>query len=149
MNLHDLSPPDGSKKEKQRRGRGRGSPHGESCGRGIKGQKKRSKVPLYFEGGQTPLYRRVPKRGFTRHQRQTIQELNVKALNRFDEGRELTPEDLREAGLVEENVPIKLLGKGRLEVSLTVRVHDVSAGAREKVQDAGGSVELISASKDA
>lgn len=149
MNLHDLSPSDGSKKEKKRPGRGRGSSHGESCGRGIKGQKKRSKVPLYFEGGQTPLYRRVPKRGFNRHQRRTVQELNVKALNRFEEGRELTPDDLREAGLVTGDDPIKLLGKGRLDVSVTVRVHDVSSGAREKVQEAGGSVELISGSKDA
>lgn len=149
MNLHDLSPPDGSKPEKQRRGRGRGSPHGESAGRGTKGQKKRSRVPLYFEGGQTPFYRRIPKRGFNRHQRRVTREVNVESLNRFDEDRELTPEDLREAGLTDDEGRVKLLGKGSLEVSLTVHVHAVSSGAREKVEEAGGTVELIPSSKDA
>lgn len=148
MNLHDLSPSEGSQSEKQRRGRGRGSPHGESAGRGTKGQKKRSKVPLYFEGGQTPFYRRVPKRGFNRHRRRALQEVNVQSLNRFDDDRELTPEDLREAGLTDADSPVKLLGKGSLEVSLTVHVHAVSSGAREKVEQAGGTVELIPSSKD-
>lgn len=148
MNLHDLSPPEGSRKKKHRHGRGRGSRHGESAGRGNKGQKKRSRVPLYFEGGQTPFYRRVPKRGFHHHVSREVQEINVHSLNRFDEGDELSPQDLIEAGLLEASEPVKLLGKGELNVGLTIRVHAVSAGARNKIEEAGGAVELISDDRD-
>lgn len=149
MNLHDLSPPEGSRKEKKRDGRGDAAPGGEKAGRGTKGQKKRNTVPVYFEGGQTPFYRRVPKRGFNRHQRTVVQEVNVESLNRFQDDEEIGPAELREHGLIDAQGPIKLLGKGVLEQSLIIRVHAVSSGAREKVEEAGGSVELISADRDA
>lgn len=147
MKLHDLSPPEGSKQKKERQGRGCGARRGESCGRGIKGQKKRFKVHSYFEGGQTPLYRRIPKRGFNRGSAgKTYEVVNVDQLNRFDEDEEITPEDLKNIGLVENVEPVKLLGRGNLEVALEIMVHDVSAGAREKVEEAGGAVEIISGS---
>ncbi len=152
MNLHDLKPDPGSNKKKIRRGRGRGARRGESAGRGNKGQKKRSKVPSYFEGGQTPIYRRFPKRGFNRTSTETVEEVNVGSLNRFDGGATVAPEDFLQQGLINALSPVKLLGDGELDVALTVQVHRVSDGARKKVTSAGGTVELLddkSTSRDA
>jgi len=144
MKLHDLSPPDGSNEEARRKGRGRGAKQGESCGRGIKGQKKRNSVPIYFEGGQTPIYRRFPKRGFNHYRSVQTETVNVKSLDDFDEGEEITPDRLETAGLINHTKQVKLLGDGELTVSLTVRLHDASEGAVDKVEDAGGSFEPIS-----
>ncbi|MFP4686625.1 MAG: 50S ribosomal protein L15 [bacterium] len=144
MNLHDLSPAPGSKKGKVRRGRGLAAHRGQTGGRGEKGQKKRSKVPAYFEGGQTPLYRRLPKRGFTSlNEKSRPQVVNVDKLNKFESGTEVTVELLRENGLIKGSGPVKLLGRGSLEVELTVCVDSASASAREKVEEAGGRVELL------
>lgn len=148
MKLHDLSPDDGSKPEKDRKGRGRGSSSGQKCGTGTKGQKKRNKVPVYFEGGQTPIYRRLPKFGFNPINRTEYEEVNVSQLNYFDEGDDVTPEDLFEANFVDSTEPIKLLGDGDLDVSsLTIEVHAVSSGAEEKVRDADGTVDLLNDSE--
>ncbi len=145
MNLHDLSPAPGSKKEKVRRGRGLAAGRGQRGGRGEKGQTKRSKVPEYFEGGQTPLYRRIPKRGFTSlKEGLRPQIVNVDKLNKFEAGTEVTPELLRKEGLIKSEGPIKLLGRGSLEVDLTIKVDAVSSSARNKVEEAGGKVEIIS-----
>lgn len=144
MKLHDLSPPEGSNEDGERKGRGRANGSGESCGRGNKGQKKRNTVPIYFEGGQTPIYRRFPKRGFNAHRAVETAEVNVGSLNRFDSGDTVTPEEFEESGLVNSTERIKLLGDGELEVELSIEVHDASDGAREKVQESGGSLELLS-----
>lgn len=144
MKLHDLSPPEGSNQDKERKGRGRGNGSGETCGRGNKGQKKRNTIPLYFEGGQTPIYRRFPKRGFNAHQSVTTEEVNVGSLNQFESGSSVDPGDLLERGLVESTDRVKLLGDGELEVELSLEVHAASDGAQEKVQEAGGSIELLS-----
>ncbi len=145
MRLHDLSPAPGSKKKKLREGRGAGARRGEKTGRGTKGQKKRFKVPIYFEGGQTPLYRRLPKRGFTPPERgPETEEINVRSLNQFDDGETVDPQLLNEAGLVNSTERIKLLGDGTLEVSLTVEVHAASSSAVEKVEACEGSVKIIS-----
>jgi large subunit ribosomal protein L15 len=146
MKLHDLSPPDGSNEESLRKGRGRGARQGEFAGRGMKGQKNRNNVPIFFEGGPTPIYRRFPKRGFNHHQSVETEVVNVKSLNAFDEDQEVTPEDLADAGLINSTTQVKLLGDGDLNVSLTVQIHDASDGAVEKVEDAGGSFEFLSSS---
>ncbi|MGM0380693.1 MAG: 50S ribosomal protein L15 [bacterium] len=144
MKLHDLSPPEGSKQEKNRKGRGCGARRGEACGKGNKGQKKRFTIHSYFEGGQTPLYRRIPKRGFNRPAKKEFAVVNVDQLNCFDEGEEISPEELAEKGLVDDSKAVKLLGRGQVDAALEINVHDVSEGARKKVEDAGGSVEIIS-----
>ncbi len=144
MNLHDLSPDEGSKTEGIRVGRGRSGPRGETCGRGLKGQKKRNQIPPHFEGGQTPLYRRLPKFGFTPPNRQTVQTVNIYQLNRFDSGETVDPERLREEDLISGDDPVKLLGDGSLDVTgLTVRVHDWSSGAETALDEADGSVEPL------
>lgn len=149
MKLHDLSPDEGARPEGERKGRGRGANHGQKCGRGTKGQKKRNQIPVYFEGGQTPLYRRLPKFGFNPINRTSNEEVNVGQLNYFDDGDTVTPEDLLEAGIADSTESVKLLGDGELEVSdLTVNVHDVSEGARDKVQSADGTVDILSDSGD-
>ncbi len=147
MKLHDLSPTPGSKKKKTREGRGCGARRGESCGKGTKGQKKRFKVPPYFEGGQTPLYRRIPKRGFNSPARREYSVVNVDELNRFDEDQEITPELLAEEGLIRDPEAVKLLGRGEIDVALEIKVHAVSSGGREKVEKAGGSVTIITGEK--
>lgn len=144
MNLHDLSPPEGSNQDSVRRGRGRGARRGEACGRGNKGQKKRSKVPIYFEGGQTPVYRRFPKRGFTSRSEDRTDVVNVRSLNQFDDGSEITPRELLEAGLINDGERVKVLGDGDLTVSVTLAVHAASEGARKKIESAGGELTLLS-----
>ncbi len=145
MKLHELRCPPGSRKERRRVGRGIGSGRGKTAGRGHKGQKARSGggVRPGFEGGQMPLYRRIPKRGFTNIFKKEFAIVNVKDLARFEPGTVVTPELLREAGLVKKNLPVKLLGKGELDRPLTVKVHQVSKGAAAKVTAAGGKVEVV------
>lgn len=147
MKLHELKPAEGSRHIAKRKGRGPGSGLGKTAGRGHKGQGARSgggKGP-YFEGGQTPLQRRLPKRGFSNKRFATeYAEINVAVLERFDANTEITPELLKAAGVVKQQKDgIKVLGNGELTKPLTVRVHAISKGAQEKIEAAGGKVEVI------
>lgn len=146
IKLHNLSPGQGARAERKRKGRGIGSGLGKTAGRGHKGQKARSggSVRRGFEGGQMPLIRRLPKRGFTNIFKEEVAIVNVKDLSRFTEGSVVTPELLYDEGLVKkQGVKIKLLGKGDLDRPLTIKVHKVSKAAAEKVEAAGGKVEVI------
>ena len=146
MDLSNLSPAAGSKQNDNfRRGRGHGSGNGKTAGKGHKGQKARSGAPRPgFEGGQMPLYRRLPKRGFTDRNSKVIAYVNVESLNRFEDGTEVTPELLLESGAVSKIVDgIKVLGKGELTKKLTVQVNAVSESAKSKIEAAGGTVEVI------
>ncbi|RMH51741.1 MAG: 50S ribosomal protein L15 [Zetaproteobacteria bacterium] len=145
MKLNTLQPDPGSRKPRKRLGAGIGSGHGKTCGRGHKGQKSRSggKVARGFEGGQMPLIRRVPKRGFTRRGRVPCQVVNVGMLNRFEEGSRVDADLLKAAGLVRSaERPIKLLGEGTLEKRLEVVVTAASKRSAAKVAEAGGSLIL-------
>ncbi len=144
--LTQLRPAAGSRRKRKRLGCGEGSGHGGTCTKGHKGLKCRSggRVAPWFEGGQMPLQRRVPKRGFTNPTRVEYQAVNVGRLSKFDSGAEVTPESLFEKRLVRNRKkPIKLLGTGELTAPLKVRIHAVSKAARERIERAGGSVELI------
>ncbi len=145
MRLHELAPAPGSRFERKRVGRGIGSGHGKTSGRGHKGQKARSGggVRRGFEGGQMPLIRRIPKRGFNNIFAEEVSIVNVRDLTRFSPGTVVTPELLVKEGLAKRGRVIKLLGKGELDRPLTVQVHRVSKGAAEKVAAAGGKVEVI------
>lgn len=148
MKLHDLRPDEGSKKDRTRVGRGRAAGKGKTAGRGTKGQNARSGggVRPYFEGGQLPLVRRLPfKRGFTNIFRIEYQEVNVDQLQeRFDKGGEVSPETLKEVRLVKHaDRPVVILGRGEVDKALTVRAHRFSKSAREKIEAAGGSVEVL------
>jgi len=144
MQLHHLRPAEGSKKRKIRVGRGESGRRGKTAGRGTKGLKARSKVRQGFEGGQTPLQRRIPKlKGFTNPNRVEFTVVNVERLGDFDAGATVSPEELREAGLVKKRGRVKVLGQGDLDVALTVRAHAFSIGAADKIKAAGGSIELI------
>lgn len=146
MKLHDLKPAEGSRHERKRLGRGIGSGQGKTAGKGHKGQNARSGggVRLGFEGGQTPLFRRLPKRGFTNFTRKENAVVNLDALNRFEEGTEVTPELLIETGVVSnEKAGIKILAKGTLEKKLTVKAHKFSSAAKEAIEAAGGTTEVI------
>ncbi|ASS89830.1 MAG: 50S ribosomal protein L15 [Bacillaceae bacterium] len=146
MKLHELKPAEGSRKERNRVGRGIGSGNGKTAGRGQKGQNARSGggVRPGFEGGQTPLFRRLPKRGFTNINRKEYQVVNLDKLNRFEDGTEITPELLLETGVVSKlKAGIKVLGDGKLEKKLTVKAHKFSASAKEAIEAAGGSAEVI------
>jgi large subunit ribosomal protein L15 len=146
MKLHELKAPAGSRRRRKIVGRGPGSGHGQTSGRGEKGQKARaggSSQP-WFEGGQLPLHRRVPKRGFTNPFRTEYAILNVKDLERFQAGTSVTPASLVEAGLVRTaNAPVKILGEGSLTKALTVSAHRFSKSAAEKIRAAGGRLEVI------
>jgi large subunit ribosomal protein L15 len=145
-NLSNLSPAHGSTHSKKRVGRGIGSGLGKTAGKGHKGQKARSGGKCYpgFEGGQMPMYRRLPKRGFTNHFRVEYNEVNLAALNGFNAGETVTPEMMLRAGLLRNaSWGVKLLGKGKLEKKLTVKVHKVSQAAKAAVEKAGGAVEEI------
>ncbi|GAB6934785.1 MAG: 50S ribosomal protein L15 [Bacillota bacterium] len=144
MKLHELKPAPGSRKRKKRVGRGTSSGHGKTATRGTKGQWARSTVRPGFEGGQMPLYRRLPKRGFTNPLRKEYAIVNVEALNRFPEGTVVTPELLVAEKLV-KNVKdgIKILGDGELKVKLTVQAHKFSRSAIEKIEAAGGKAEVV------
>ena len=146
MNLSNLKPAEGSRQVRNRVGRGTSSGNGKTAGRGQKGQKARSGggVRLGFEGGQTPLFRRLPKRGFTNINRKEYAVVNLDALNRFEEGTEVTPALLIETGVVsKERSGIKILGNGTLDKKLSVQAHKFSASAKEAIENAGGSVEVI------
>ncbi|HET7616540.1 MAG TPA: 50S ribosomal protein L15 [Bacillales bacterium] len=146
MKLHELHPAEGSRKNRKRVGRGNGSGLGKTSGRGQKGQNSRSGggVRPGFEGGQMPLIKRLPKRGFKNPTRKEYATVNVEALNRFEEGTEVTPELLLETRLVRKQKDgIKILGAGDLNVSLTVKAHKFSASAKEAIENAGGKPEVV------
>ena len=146
MNLSNLHPAEGSKhSDNFRRGRGHGSGNGKTAGKGHKGQKARSGAPrIGFEGGQMPLYRRLPKRGFTNRNSKTIVGVNVSALERFDNDTVVTVETLLENGII-KNVydGVKILGNGELTKKLTVKVNAFSEGAKAKIEALGGTCEVI------
>lgn len=146
MKLHELKPSEGSRKERNRVGRGTGSGNGKTSGRGHKGQKARSGggVRLGFEGGQLPLFRRIPKRGFTNINRKEFAIVNLDVLNRFEDGTEVTPELLVETGIIRnEKSGIKILSNGNIEKKLTVKANKFSAAAKEAIEAAGGKTEVI------
>ena len=146
MKLHELSPAPGSTKEVKRIGRGHGSGNGKTAGKGHKGQNARSGggVRIGFEGGQMPLYRRLPKRGFTNRNSKTIVGINVSALERFENDTVVTVETLIEAGIVKNpRDGVKILGNGELTKKLNVKVDAVSEGAKAKIEAVGGTCEVI------
>ncbi|WP_339253145.1 50S ribosomal protein L15 [Sporosarcina sp. FSL W8-0480] len=146
MKLHDMKPAEGARKSRKRIGRGIGSGTGKTSGKGHKGQNARSGggVRLGFEGGQIPLFQRLPKRGFTNINRKEYAIVNLDVLSRFDEGTEVTPELLIETGIVSnEKSGIKILGNGTLEKKITVKAHKFSASAKEAIEKAGGQAEVI------
>lgn len=146
MKLHELKPVEGARNKRNRVGRGMSSGNGKTSGRGHDGQKSRSggKIGLTFEGGQLPLFRRIPKRGFTNINRKDYAGVNVSALNRFDNGTEVTPELLIESGIVKnEKSGIKILGNGNLEKKLTIKAHKFSSSAVEAIEQQGGTHEVI------
>ncbi|KGX89340.1 MULTISPECIES: 50S ribosomal protein L15 [Pontibacillus] len=146
MKLHELKPNEGTRKERNRVGRGMSSGNGKTSGRGHKGQKARSGggVRPGFEGGQMPLFQRLPKRGFTNIHRKEFAIVNLDALNRFEDGTEVTPELLLETGVVSKlKSGVKILGKGNVEKKLTVKAQKFSASAKEAIEAAGGQTEVI------
>ncbi len=147
MNLSNLHPAAGSKhSDAFRVGRGHGSGNGKTAGRGQKGQKSRSggKVRVGFEGGQMPLYRRLPKRGFTNRNTKDIVSINITELNRFEDGAVVTIETLVENGVIKNPKDgVKILGNGELTKKLTVKANAFSASAAEKIQALGGTTEVI------
>ena len=146
MELSNLKPAAGSKHcDSFRRGRGHASGNGKTAGKGHKGQKARSGAPRAgFEGGQMPLYRRLPKRGFTNRNSKTIVGINVSALERFDNDTVVTVETLIEAGIVKNpRDGVKILGNGELTKKLTVKADAVSEGAKAKIEAVGGTCEVI------
>lgn len=146
MKLHELSPAPGARKEPRRVGRGIGSGLGKTSGKGQKGQNSRAGggVRPGFEGGQMPLQRRLPKRGFTNVFRTEYAEVNVEDLNRFPAGTEVTPELLLASRIVRKQLDgIKVMGNGELTVALTVKAHRFTQGATDKIVAAGGKAEVI------
>ncbi len=147
MKLHELSPKEGATKERKRVGRGIGSGLGKTCGKGHKGQKTRSgdrNLPSWFEGGQTPLHKRVPKRGFKPLEKVEYSVVNLRTLERyFQAGEEITPEVLLQKGLVKKGMPVKILGDGELTKPLRVKAHAFSNSAKEKITAVGGTCEEI------
>lgn len=146
MKLHELKAPQGATKAPKRKGRGTATGQGKTAGRGMNGQNSRSGggVRLGFEGGQMPLYRRLPKRGFTNIWGTEYTVINVDDLNRFEAGTVVTPELLKEAGIVKKAKDgIKILGNGKLEKSVEVKAHKFSKTAIEKIEAAGGKAEVI------
>ena len=146
MNLHELSPAAGSNTKAYRKGRGNGSGNGKTAGRGQKGQWARSGggVRVGFEGGQMPLARRLPKRGFHNMCAKPLEAINVSALNKFEDGATVNVCDLLEQGILSKCVyGVKVLGNGTLTKKLTVRATAFSASAKEKIEAAGGKVEVV------
>ena len=146
MKLHELSPSEGSKKKAFRVGRGHGSGNGKTSGKGQKGQKARSGggVRPGFEGGQMPIYRRLPKRGFTNIFAKKYTSINVEELNKFDNGTEITAEVLKENGVIKKiNDGIVVLGRGDLNKKVTIKAKRFSKSAEEKISAAGGKAEVI------
>ena len=146
MDLSNLRPAEGSvKSDNFRRGRGHGSGNGKTAGKGHKGQKARSGAPrLGFEGGQMPLYRRIPKRGFKNRNRLEIVAINISALEKFDNGADVTVDTLIESGIVKNPKDgVKILGNGELTKQLNVKANAFSASAKEKIEALGGTCEVI------
>ena len=144
MKLNELKPAAGSRSKRLRKGRGLSSGHGFTSGRGTKGQKAHGKTRLVFEGGQMPLYRQIPKRGFTNINRKEYAIVNLASLNKFDDGTEVTPQLLMESGLVKNlKSGIKILGSGKLEKKLTVKANKFSASAVSAIEAAGGKTEVM------
>lgn len=147
MKLHELRPAEGAVKKTKRKGRGTGSGLGKTAGRGSNGQNSRSGggVGIAFEGGQMPLVRRIPKRGFTNIFKKQYSLVNVEDLNKFENGTEITAEFLKEVGMIRkiEKDGLKILGNGNLEKSLTVKAEKFTKSAVEKIEAAGGKVEVI------
>lgn len=148
MKLNELKPPKNATRDRKRVGRGESSGWGKTCGRGHKGQKSRAgvSIPAWFEGGQMPLVRRLPKRGPRRiaHKRIEYEIVNIQTLNHFDNGTTITPEVLVETGIIKKkDGRIKILGEGNLEKQLTVQGHQFSKSAVEKIESTGGSIEVI------
>lgn len=144
LKLHHLSPAPGSKKKKIRVGRGEGGRRGKTAGRGTKGLKARNTLRPGFEGGQTPLAMRLPKlKGFKNPNKEEFAIVNLSSFESFDAGSEVTPESLRDKGLIRHKGRVKVLAEGDLDKALTVRAHAFSASAKEKIEQAGGSAEVI------
>lgn len=147
MKLHELEKNIGATHRKKRVGNGRGSGLGKTCGRGQKGQKARSggSINPVFEGGQLPLYRRLPKRGFTNHMFKTeYAVINVSDLNRFNNGDVITPMLLKEKGIIKKQLNgIKVLGNGKLEKKLTIQANKFTKSALEKIKESGSKAEVI------
>jgi large subunit ribosomal protein L15 len=147
MKLHELKPAPGARRARRRVGRGAGSGVGKTCGRGMNGQKSRSgySAKRGFEGGQMPLHRRLPKRGFVNIFRTEFRTVNVDRLNRFDADTVVDPAALEQAGLLRKgNEGVKILGDGELKVALTVQAHKFTRSAVEKIEAAGGKTEVLS-----
>ena len=144
MKLNELKPAEGSRQVRNRIGRGTSSGNGKTAGRGQKGQKARGKVRLGFEGGQMPLFRRMPKRGFKNINRVEYAVVNIEKLNKFEDGTEVTPTLLVESGIVKnEKDGIKILGNGELKKKLTVKANKFSASAKSAIEAAGGQAEVM------
>ncbi|MCA9409763.1 MAG: 50S ribosomal protein L15 [Candidatus Omnitrophica bacterium] len=146
MSTFNLPSPSGGKKSRKRVGRGRGTGLGKTSGRGMNGQNSRAggKRPAWFEGGQMPLIRRIPKRGFTPISRTEYQVVNLSDLSKFEAGSSVTPVELGEKGLVKDpNGLVKILGNGELSQAVNVCAHGFSASAKEKIEKAGGSVTVV------
>lgn len=144
LKLHNLSPAPGSKKRKIRVGRGEGGRRGKTAGRGTKGLKARNTLRPGFEGGQTPLAMRLPKlRGFTNPNKEEFAIVNLTSFDDFKAGSEVTPEALRERGLIRHKGRVKVLAEGDLDRALTVKAHAFSSAAKEKIEKAGGTAEVI------
>ncbi|MEQ8719427.1 MAG: 50S ribosomal protein L15 [Acidimicrobiales bacterium] len=143
MKIHDLVPAEGSRKRPKRVARGIGGKGGKTAGRGHKGQKARSKVPVGFEGGQMPLFKRVPKlRGFTNPFRVEYQAINLDTISESGLD-DVTPEALRSKGLIGKDVLVKVLGRGEIDRAVTVKAHAFSASAESAITAAGGTVEVL------
>jgi large subunit ribosomal protein L15 len=145
VKLHHLRPAEGAVRPRKRVGRGKAAGQGKTAGRGTKGYLARHNSRPGFEGGQMPLQRRVPKlKGFTNPNRVEFAVVNVERLAQlFQAGSDVTPEALRSHGIVRKGMPVKILGRGDLDRALTVHVHAVSASARRKIEQAGGSIEIL------
>ena len=147
MKLHDLKPNRGSKKNRKRVGRGYGSGMGKTSGRGMNGQNSRAGggVPLWHQGGDTPFYRRMPKKpGFKNFNRVEFQEVNLEYLSQFRKGSEVNPDVLREAELINTiSLPVVIMGRGEIKKPLKVKAHRFTRKAVEKIEKAGGTVEVI------
>jgi len=146
MKLHELKPAPGARRARKRVGRGPGSGTGKTAGRGHKGQKSRSgySAKRGFEGGQMPLHRRLPKRGFVNIFRKTYRTVNVEPLNVLEPGSVVTPDSMLQAGLLKKGSQrVKVLGNGELKIGLTVQAHKFTETAARKIESAGGTVELL------
>ena len=146
MNLHEMKYNEGARHTTKRLGRGQGSGQGKTAGKGHKGQNARSGggVAIGFEGGQTPIFKSLPKRGFTNFNRVEYAVVNLGDLNKFEEGTVVTPELLKQCGIVKKQLDgIKVLGNGKLEKKLTVSCHKISKSAQAAIEKAGGKVEVI------